>query len=156
MFVHVSMQEDYVRSRENMERKPGDWNCRSCQYVNFCRRDSCQRCGEPKLGVDRPDYTSISGVWDVKPGDWYCSCGVHNYASRSNCFKCGAAKDDSTAAVAHSWGFGYGAPAGWKSGDWICTRFGCNKHNYASRTECYWCNAPKDHGAGYQGENCNR
>ena len=122
MFVHVSMQEDYVRSRENMERKPGDWNCRSCQYVNCCRRDSCQRCGEPKLGVDRPDYTSISGVWDVKPGDWYCSCGVHNYASRSNCFKCGAAKDDSTAAVAHSWGFGYGAPAGWKSGDWICTR----------------------------------
>ncbi|EHA8589456.1 hypothetical protein COCNU_scaffold010014G000010 [Cocos nucifera] len=33
--------------------------------------------------------------------------------------------------------------------------FGCNKHNYASRTECYWCNAPKDDGAGYQGENCN-
>ncbi|KAG1346205.1 hypothetical protein COCNU_06G000340 [Cocos nucifera] len=104
-----------------MNRKPGDWNCRSCEYVNFCRRDSCQRCGEPKLGVDRPDYTSSSGVWDVKPGDWYCLCGVRNFANRPKCLKCGAAKDDSSAAVAQSWGFGYGAPTGWKSGDWICT-----------------------------------
>ncbi|XP_038974835.1 uncharacterized RNA-binding protein C17H9.04c-like isoform X1 [Phoenix dactylifera] len=133
---------------EKMSRKPGDWNCRSCQYVNFCRRESCQRCGEAKLGVDRPDYTSNSGAWDVKPGDWYCLCGVHNYASRANCLKCGAAKDDSSAAVAQSWGFGHAAPAGWKSGDWMCSRPGCNKHNYASRMECYWCNAPRDYGAG--------
>ncbi|RRT67315.1 hypothetical protein GW17_00004304 [Ensete ventricosum] len=105
-------------------RKPGDWVCRSCQYVNFCRRDSCQRCGELKLGVERADYTSVSGSWDVKPGDWYCSCGVHNYASRSNCFKCGATKDDSTSAVAQSWGFRCSGAwsSGWKSGDWICTR----------------------------------
>nr|CAD1824310.1 unnamed protein product [Ananas comosus var. bracteatus] len=123
--------------------KPGDWNCRSCQYVNFCKRDSCQRCGEPKLGVplhERTDYTSAGGAaWDVKPGDWYCSCGVHNYACRSNCFKCGAVKNDS--GVTHSWGFACPGQHGWKSGDWTCTRLGCNEHNYASRTECFRCNA---------------
>ncbi|THU69660.1 hypothetical protein C4D60_Mb08t16730 [Musa balbisiana] len=26
-------------------------------------------------------------IWDMKLGDWCCSCGVHNYASRSNHFK---------------------------------------------------------------------
>ncbi|OAY84696.1 hypothetical protein ACMD2_17992 [Ananas comosus] len=128
--------------------KPGDWNCRSCQYVNFCKRDSCQRCGEPKLGVplhERTDYTSAGGAaWDVKPGDWYCSCGVHNYACRSNCFKCGAVKNDS--GVTHSWGFACPGQHGWKSGDWTCTRLGCNEHNYASRTECFRCNAPRNYG----------
>ncbi|RWW87478.1 hypothetical protein BHE74_00003691 [Ensete ventricosum] len=114
-----------LTGRMSSGRKPGDWVCRSCQYVNFCRRDSCQRCGELKLGVERADYTSVSGSWDVKPGDWYCSCGVHNYASRSNCFKCGATKDDSTSAVAQSWGFRCSGAwsSGWKSGDWICTRY---------------------------------
>ncbi|KAG6537791.1 hypothetical protein ZIOFF_002888 [Zingiber officinale] len=136
-----------------MTRKPGDWVCRSCQYVNFCRRDSCQRCGELKVGVqlERADYSSISGSWDVKPGDWYCAaCGVHNYASRPSCFKCSASKDDSASVIANSWGFRCNSPGGntnwsssWKSGDWICSRLGCNEHNYASRTECFRCNAPR-------------
>ncbi|CAL9074664.1 unnamed protein product, partial [Musa acuminata var. zebrina] len=24
--------------------------------------------------------------WDVKLGDWCCSCSIHNYTSSSNCF----------------------------------------------------------------------
>jgi hypothetical protein len=64
----------------------------------------------------------MGGSWEVKPGDWYCGCcGVSNYASRGNCFKCGAAKTDS-AAVAQNWGFNAAGQAGWKSGDWICPR----------------------------------
>jgi RNA recognition motif-containing protein len=31
-----------------------------------------------------------------RPGDWECpSCGTNNYASKTECFKCGAAKPDS-------------------------------------------------------------
>ncbi|TMW83519.1 hypothetical protein EJD97_001466, partial [Solanum chilense] len=46
-------------------------------------------------------------------------------------------------------GFGFGGASGgsrsgWKSGDWICTRLGCNEHNFASRMECFRCNAPRD------------
>ncbi|XP_064966156.1 uncharacterized protein LOC135613091 [Musa acuminata AAA Group] len=152
-----------------MNRKPGDWNCRSCQHLNFSRRDSCQRCGDPRMSVDRSEYAAFGGRGgpsfgfsgsDVRPGDWYCSCGAHNFASRSSCFKCGALKDDSAIGgggggggcgfdgdVPRSRAFGFGGGrAGWKSGDWICNRSGCNEHNFASRMECFRCSAPRDSG----------
>lgn len=128
--------------------RPGDWNCRSCQHMNFQRRDSCQRCGEPRPGSDhRGDYGGFGGGRmvssfgfstgpDVRPGDWYCgvgNCGAHNFASRSSCFKCGASKDDSPGGFdggdmprIRSFGFGgtgSTSRSGWKSGDWICSRF---------------------------------
>ncbi|KAJ1413407.1 Zinc finger, RanBP2-type [Sesbania bispinosa] len=90
----------------------------------------------------------------VRPGDWYCdvaNCGAHNFASRSNCFKCGAFKDDLgggggyNSDMSRSRGFGgSGGRPGWRSGDWICNRSGCNEHNFASRMECFKCCAPRD------------
>ncbi|KAF7150868.1 hypothetical protein RHSIM_Rhsim02G0195300 [Rhododendron simsii] len=155
--------------------RPGDWNCRSCQHLNFQRRDSCQRCGEPRPGERGGDYGSFGGRGggggspfgfstgpDVRPGDWYCTvgnCGAHNFASRSSCFKCGLFKEDSSSGgfdsdMSRTRGFGFGgggsgggggsSRSGWKSGDWICTRSGCNEHNFASRMECFKCNAPRD------------
>lgn len=142
--------------------RPGDWNCRSCNHLNFQRRESCQRCGEGKPGGggggggdQRGDYGSLGGRGgggsafgfttgpDVRPGDWYCglgNCGAHNFASRASCYKCGASKDESSAAGGgggggggyeadmprmRGYGFGSGGSSrsGWKSGDWICTRF---------------------------------
>ncbi|KAL5559306.1 hypothetical protein UlMin_035517 [Ulmus minor] len=149
--------------------RPGDWNCRSCNHLNFQRRDSCQRCGEARPGERSVEYGSFGGRGgssfgfstgpDVRPGDWYCTagnCGAHNFASRSNCYKCGASKDDSSSGGAgyeggdmarmRGYGFGSGGSSrsGWKSGDWICTRSGCNEHNFANRMECFRCNAPRD------------
>ncbi|XXG45670.1 hypothetical protein AAC387_Pa02g0695 [Persea americana] len=149
-----------------MSRKPGDWNCRSCQHLNFSRRDSCQRCGEQRSG-DRGDFGSFGGRGgggssygfsgsDVRPGDWYCSagsCGAHNFASRSSCFKCGAFKDESGGSFdgdgqrsrsAFGFSSSRGSRSSWKSGDWYCSRPGCNEHNFASRMECFRCNAPRD------------
>lgn len=137
-----------------MNRKPGDWDCRACQHLNFSRRDICQRCSEPRGVADRGsggggDYANFGGRGgssfgggfgagsDVRPGDWYCSCGAHNFASRSSCFKCSAYKEeaavnsgaggfDSDMSRSRGYGFGSGAARtnrpGWKSGDWICTR----------------------------------
>ncbi|KAJ4826585.1 hypothetical protein Tsubulata_008534 [Turnera subulata] len=160
-----------------MSGRPGDWNCRACQHLNFQRRDSCQRCGEPRPGERGDLYGSFGGGRgggsssfgftgpDVRPGDWYCTvgnCGAHNFASRSTCFKCGVSKDDhsssagsfdadmSSSRAFRGYGFGGGGSTsrpGWKSGDWICTRSGCNEHNFASRTECYRCNAPRESGS---------
>ncbi|THU49098.1 hypothetical protein C4D60_Mb06t05970 [Musa balbisiana] len=99
--------------------------------------------------------SSFGAVSDVRPGDWYCSCGGHNFASRSSCHSCGAFRDESAVGViggfdnsemAGSQGITYGG-GGWKSGDWLCTRSGCNHHNFASRRECYRCKAPKGCGA---------
>ncbi|XP_058226827.1 uncharacterized protein LOC131335473 [Rhododendron vialii] len=125
----------------------GDWICCSCQHMNFKKRDSCQRCGCPKFGggVDVP----LLGLnrTEVLPGDWYCNvinCGAHNYASRPNCYKCGATKND----YCNVYGGGVEASAGgglpgWKTGDWICARVGCGAHNYACRMECFKCGAPR-------------
>ncbi|KAL2548235.1 Ran BP2/NZF zinc finger-like superfamily protein [Forsythia ovata] len=147
--------------------RPGDWNCRSCQYLNFQRRDSCQRCREPRAGDYGISFGGRGGSPsfgftgpDVRPGDWYCAmgnCGAHNFASRSSCFKCGALKDHESsggggfdAETSRPRGFGFGAGSSnaggrsWKSGDWICTRSGCNEHNFASRMECFSCKAPRD------------
>ncbi|XP_050381805.1 uncharacterized protein LOC126798791 [Argentina anserina] len=164
--------------------RPGDWNCRSCQHLNFQRRDSCQRCGDVKTvggggaldfgafnggrlggGGSSFGFSSVTTGSDVRPGDWYCAagnCGAHNFASRSSCFKCGAFKDEFVGGGGGSFdsemprsrggfglgnggaGAGGGGRPGWKSGDWICTRFGCNEHNFASRMECFRCNAPRD------------
>ncbi|KAH9544856.1 hypothetical protein CY35_12G017400 [Sphagnum magellanicum] len=212
-----------------MNRKAGDWNCPSCQHMNFSRRDACLRCNEPRPGgggggnnLEHGDqylsHSSRGGIRDgsgsgygfgrdgdyggggggarsyggnfggfssnnvgVRPGDWYCpssGCGAHNFASRNNCFKCGAFKDDGGPSLgaggggssqgydsgrggggggrSSSYGFGQsynagggsggGARQGWKSGDWICGRSGCNEHNFASRMECYRCSAPRETG----------
>lgn len=127
--------------------RPGDWNCRACQHHNFQRRDTCQRCGDPKpdygrAGLQAAAFGFTTGP-DVRPGDWYCAvanCGAHNFASRSTCFKCGLFKDDLLAGGGGGGGFdsdysrgrgfgfgsgggaGAGGRAGWKSGDWICAR----------------------------------
>ncbi|KAI9074762.1 hypothetical protein K1719_043294 [Acacia pycnantha] len=145
--------------------RPGDWTCRSCQHLNFQRRDMCQRCGESKYGDlgfgggrmammgSSFGFSSSGNIGttgsDVRPGDWYCSaanCGAHNFASRSSCFKCGAFKDDFSSSFSCSRPFASSASSrpSWKSGDWICNRSGCNEHNFASRMECFKCSAPRD------------
>ncbi|XP_057959812.1 RNA-binding protein involved in heterochromatin assembly dri1-like [Malania oleifera] len=162
----ISLQLDHLTRVKMSMSRPGDWNCRSCQHLNFQRRESCQRCGEPRSGGGS-DYGGFTGGRggsssfgfagpDVRPGDWYCAvanCGAHNFASRSTCFKCNAFKDvDSSSSYdaegSRTRGFGFGGFGGgrssWKSGDWICSRPGCNEHNFASRTECFRCNAPRD------------
>ncbi|KVH88423.1 Zinc finger, RanBP2-type [Cynara cardunculus var. scolymus] len=87
--------------------RPGDWNCRSCQHLNFQRRDSCQRCGEPKhggfggRGGITPSAFGFTAGPDVRPGDWGFGFG-----------------GGSGGGVG---GAGGGSSrSGWKSGDWIC------------------------------------
>ncbi|XP_073158799.1 RNA-binding protein involved in heterochromatin assembly dri1-like isoform X2 [Henckelia pumila] len=132
--------------------KEGDWLCPACQHLNFKKRDPCQRCGCPKnaTAVDVSSYSILQRT-EPMPGDWYCgglNCGAHNYASRTSCYRCGSPKDccGYGAGAIASAGYAYDSIPGWKSGDWICTRFGCGMHNYASRMECYKCKTPRDFG----------
>ncbi|KAH9761913.1 zinc finger ranbp2-type-related [Citrus sinensis] len=124
----------------------GDWMCAACQHQNFKKREACQRCGYPKYGG--PDVsTYLCNRTEVLAGDWYCTamnCGAHNYASRPNCYRCGAAKTDYACANMMAYGTDGSVPPGWKSGDWICNRMGCGVHNYASRMVCYKCKTPRE------------
>ncbi|XP_047309205.1 zinc finger Ran-binding domain-containing protein 2-like [Impatiens glandulifera] len=138
--------------------RDGDWMCGTCQHMNFRRRDACQQCTRHRFGGDAAADMASYGMTMMtatKPGDWYCTsinCGAHNFASRTNCYMCGGFKDEycygpaagiMAAAAFHD---GSGLP-GWKSGDWLCKRFGCGWHNYASRMECYKCKTARDYGA---------
>ncbi|KAJ9538826.1 hypothetical protein OSB04_031559 [Centaurea solstitialis] len=78
----------------------GDWYCATfnCGTHNYASRNACYRCGALK------DYSAMmaastascygydaSVVPGWKTGDWICNrlgCGVHNYASRMECYKC--------------------------------------------------------------------
>ncbi|MED6113529.1 hypothetical protein PIB30_071653 [Stylosanthes scabra] len=108
----------------------GDWMCGACQHINFKKREACQNCGYPKFGGPDPSTYRYHRT-EALAGDWFCTgmnCGAHNYASRSNCYRCGAFKDDYSSGYGGNMGGsgGYGSdcsfPPGWKSGDWLCPR----------------------------------
>ncbi|CAA2998675.1 zinc finger Ran-binding domain-containing 2-like isoform X1 [Olea europaea subsp. europaea] len=84
----------------------GDWYCGTlnCGSHNYASRTSCYRCGASRdycgygAGMVAPagDAYDASVLPGWKTGDWICSrlgCGVHNYASRMECYKCKTPKD---------------------------------------------------------------
>jgi rubredoxin len=115
---------------------------------------------------------------DVRPGDWACpGCGANVFATKSNCFRCkaprpgGGGYGGGYGAPAPGYGGGYGepAPGGYggggfggqsaggrgggggnvRPGDWTCP--GCQANVYATKPNCFRCQAPKPADAGYGG-----
>ncbi|KAI4377350.1 hypothetical protein MLD38_014992 [Melastoma candidum] len=88
---------------------PGDWFCNvlGCGAHNYASRSTCHHCGALKgnNGGVVSNSSAVSGYvpeggvllppgW--KKGDWICTrngCGVHNYASRMECFHCRTPRD---------------------------------------------------------------
>ncbi|KAI3975402.1 hypothetical protein MKX01_004489 [Papaver californicum] len=72
----------------------GDWNCRSCQHLNFSRRDSCQRCGDKIEETNRHlnQYFVFAYFYREQMNN-YSGCNEHNFASRMECFRCNAPKE---------------------------------------------------------------
>lgn len=91
--------------------KKGDWNCPQCGHLCFGSKDECYKCGA------RKPRDPIK-----KKGDWECSCGELNFASRLTCRKCSKPKNDAGVA------------------DWICS---CGETNFESRNECRKCGKTK-------------
>lgn len=76
----------------------------------FANRDACYRCRTPRsgelgLGEDggyasgyngRNNYAPGGVVHEKRAGDWDCpECRFHNFASRTECFKCSKPKRES-------------------------------------------------------------
>ncbi|KAF5784530.1 putative Zinc finger, RanBP2-type [Helianthus annuus] len=140
----------------------GDWNCATCQRLNFRRRTKCYRCGESHAGLSRVrNNAPTPRVCEFRPGDWFCAavgCQAHNFADRCVCIKCGALK-----SIPFFFGVGHYTPVfppvifgfpdqgfarisrrGWRIGDWFCGRRDCNAHNYGDRVQCFKCDSPRE------------
>ncbi|KOB72387.1 putative zinc finger protein Ran-binding domain-containing protein [Operophtera brumata] len=86
----------------------------------------------------------------MNDGDWICSeanCGNINFARRTSCYRCNAEKPEADNASKKKLGTEIGKSAAEKSrglfnaDDWQCNK--CANVNWARRTTCNVCNAPK-------------
>ncbi|KAJ3126443.1 hypothetical protein HK098_007495 [Nowakowskiella sp. JEL0407] len=139
---------------------PGDWTCSQCNVNNFASRTRCVQCGAPDTLSTR--YVGVMAGTNGsmqrnaararptdRPGDWNCgneNCRYHNYASRTECYRCGSRKPPQHGPPipgGPAWypgaaGLG-GATSGsgMKPGDWKCGV--CQFHNFAKRETCAAC-----------------
>lgn len=100
----------------------------------------------------------LSTVRWCSSGDtrWKCSCGFSNFSFRGACFHCNASNPtppatnplqfDSTIQTDGAMKFsgipmvGQPRKAAFRTGDWSCH---CGAHNFAKRSQCFVCGAPK-------------
>lgn len=77
------------------------------------------------------------GPPETRPGDWNCSCGFSNFASRGECRQCGESNPSPSAAAAAPRSFSDRPPRRDSAPRWLCTT--CNMDNLPFRTECFKC-----------------
>jgi len=159
------------------EARPGDWDCSSCQHLNFAKRDTCRNCGAQKdaFGAQQrlPDWTCSGCSFNnfgrnkqclkcntvaptftsnnnnfAKAGDWHCSCGELVFASRNACRSCGNTKPGNSYNKSFNQNSNYNGSYGgfggkssqMKPGDWMCT---CGEHVFGTKDSCRKCGAAK-------------
>ncbi|XP_035703137.1 ATP-dependent RNA helicase vasa isoform X2 [Folsomia candida] len=101
------------------------WGSESTGDKNPGNRGGGRGRGGRGRGVGRGSRSGLGGDEDRgRTGEWECSCGENNFASRRNCFRCNDPK-----------------PGGDDGDDeWSCE---CGASNIASRRSCFKCKGPK-------------
>jgi len=127
--------------------RPGDWTCPNCGANVYASKTKCYRCQTLKPGFQQGG-APVNDKIDVRPGDWTCdNCGANVFATKMACYKCQAPKPLRYMGNTMMGGFvgagGEGAARGGdvRPGDWTCSNCGANV--YATKTNCYRCQAPK-------------
>lgn len=110
------------------------WRCQMCRTVNPLDQKQClkRNCDQWRPLI-------------VKADDWMC-CGVNNFASRSQCMKCGKPKQQlnpyEQSPNAEATAPSYAAVSAQQSSrlkqDWWCVR--CNFKVFGSKDKCSKCN----------------
>ena len=117
---HAALSETPKGQGAPQKGDSADWQCQTCQYVNFRARSDCRRCFTPKgakttiaasqkpetemwpcqCGKENPHNQQSCSFCQLKrplthllPGDWVCQCGIVNYTFRGECFACGLPKE---------------------------------------------------------------
>jgi hypothetical protein len=114
------------------EKREWSWKCSKCSMRNTTIRRNCIRCfSDYSVGGSSEEVPVVLGI--VKQGDWFCTCGKHNFATRIMCVKCGKfpKKSSSSSHIP-------------RPGDWTCKR--CDTNNFASRDSCFHCRQSRTQG----------
>lgn len=149
----------------------GNWGCPYCNNVNYASREACNRCQAPRPAVEedvnwqqmqvavvaqQPPSRMSSGGRGGPPvagvdGNWVCSmCDNVNYAMREACNRCRTPKEDACqqlpppppSTLNKVGGFSRnGPPVAGLDGAWACPY--CENVNFATRTACNRCHAPR-------------
>lgn len=173
----VNGGDDDTCSSCNTPISPDEWECPGCAALNHCSRGSCFNCKgpipvswvcmqcramtsvydsacrncsaarpkvEPRTVRDAAAFRDgTRGLPKPRKADWSCpSCHMLNFASRTECFKCQAAKPGAhAAAVSDGWdalaSTAPAAPVG--DANWQCRS--CGASNFRTRTDCWQCHA---------------
>lgn len=108
----------------------GDWVCANsaCGFLNYSSRAQCLKCSSyrPNNTGDVPSAIPSSQnagypshhqyhtprphhPANFRPGDWFCSCGFQNFASRMSCLRCLAPNPTSTPSQPATFGAAVGS-----------------------------------------------
>lgn len=74
-----------LKIRKAKDVQPGDWQCSICGEVCFASKQSCYHCKTKRH--DEPAIIPFQLVV-FKHGDWFCTCGFHNFKDRTHCLMC--------------------------------------------------------------------
>ena len=93
--------------------------------------DGAPRRAAPREQSGSGRERSFSGRQMTRPGDWKCSCGGDNFASRTQCYRCGNDSPTPGRPLAVT------REVQVRPGDWSCPA--CGVLVFASRSECFKC-----------------
>merc|ERR1719433_246847 len=139
----------------------GAWACAICDNINFAMRDACNKCQTPKAECEAPVEAQTTahtahGFQKGAPvagadGNWVCGlCKNVNYSMRDACNRCQTPKEDAEQANENPYLSQVhaepvqktgGKPVAGVDGNWSCPA--CQNVNFAARSVCNRCAAPK-------------
>ncbi|AEE35094.1 Ran BP2/NZF zinc finger-like superfamily protein [Arabidopsis thaliana] len=103
-------------------KRPGDWYCTECKFLNFAKNIRCLRCDVfseerlKQLKEEQKDHLPL------KKGDWICqTCNFLNFSKNTRCLRC---KDKPTLRQINP-------------GEWECES--CNYINFRRNSICLKC-----------------
>nr|CCC93725.1 conserved hypothetical protein [Trypanosoma congolense IL3000] len=137
------------------------WVCSDCRTATSIYERNCRKCEKPRPPTEPKEARdiqsqSLSGGRGVHPiggrgrgpmrQDWNCvECQGHNFASRTSCFRCGAARSTADSALSGGIGNNGGGFDGatdhvMNHNNWFCRH--CQSSNFRTRSNCWQCGRP--------------
>eukprot|EP01062_Namystynia_karyoxenos_P069751 TRINITY_DN6520_c2_g1_i1.p1 TRINITY_DN6520_c2_g1~~TRINITY_DN6520_c2_g1_i1.p1 ORF type:complete len:314 (+),score=65.87 TRINITY_DN6520_c2_g1_i1:90-944(+) len=116
--------------------EPEDWICAACSNFNYSRRPTCHKCKAQRSAECASALQA--GLCPAPAGRqpeamWVCACGMSNDNAAFVCCSCSAPWAPPPSGTKEM--------PGANPGDWTCAV--CSNTNWARRTACHRCKAPR-------------